>query len=102
MSEGWRIVIAPEAAMDLQSIHAWIANDSLDNASSVVSQILDAIAGLSILPHRTVYQRTGKGLQAPVRVLPTGSYLILFRVDDRDHVVNILTIRHSARRRRRF
>lgn len=102
MADVWRIVIAPEAATDLESIHAWISRDSPDNASAVVAEMLDAIAGLAILPHRTVYQRTGKRLQTPVRVLPVGSYLILFRVDDRERAVNILTIRHAARRRRRF
>jgi len=61
MPQDYRIIISPEASADLDAIHAYIAQDSSDNAAKMVQCILTAIERLKVVPHRTVFlQRSGK------------------------------------------
>ena len=101
--EAYRSIISPEAAADLAALHAYIGQDSEDNAAKMVERILAAIETLKALPHRTVLPRQSRNTRHAVRTLPVKPYVIYFRVLDDDRVVRVLTIRHGARRRpRRF
>jgi plasmid stabilization system protein ParE len=102
MEQRWRIVMSPESGGDLEAIYQRIARDSALNAQQMCKRILEAIEGLAILPFRAVYQRTSKKLNMPVRALPVPPFVIYFRVVEAENIVNILTIRHGARRRKRF
>jgi plasmid stabilization system protein ParE len=102
MAATYRIIIAPEAAADLQAIYEYVAKDSPDSAARLVSRILNAIERLAILPHRNIVQHQSRRLRHPVRSLPVRPYVAFFRVIDNDAVVRILTVRHGARRRPRF
>lgn len=98
MSEPYRIVVSPEASDDLQSLYAFIAQDSPGNADRMVDRILLAIETLKSFPHRTVVEHTSPRLRHPVRSLPVRPYVVYFRVVDEERIVRILTIRHGARR----
>ena len=103
MADAYRFIISPEASENLQSINAYIALDSPQNAARMVERILAAIETLGILPHRTVLERQSRKVKHPVRSLPVKPYMVYFRVLDEEQTIRILTIRHGARRRpRRF
>jgi len=70
---------------------------------TMVEQILAAIENLKLAPNRTVYQQKNRKLDRPVRSLPVSPYVIYFHVIDGERIVQILAIRHGARRKpRRF
>jgi plasmid stabilization system protein ParE len=52
--ETYRIILSPEAYSDLDQIYQYIAHDSEKNAAAMISQILDAIDALAIVPHHNV------------------------------------------------
>lgn len=97
----YRVIITPRAEGDLEGIHRYIAQDSPDNATGMITRILDAFEPLKLFPHRTVAERRRPGLRHPVRTLPVPPYIIYFRVLDEDRVVRILHVRHGARQRPR-
>ncbi len=103
MPVSYRVIISPEASADLQSIHAFIAQDSPHHAAKLIERILAAIETLKTFPHHTLVPHASPKLKHPVRSLPVRPYLIYFRALDDEQVVRVLTIRHGARRpRRRF
>jgi plasmid stabilization system protein ParE len=103
MSDLYEVRISKKASADLDAIHAFIANDSPSNAATMIAQLVDAFDKLTHSPHRSLFRRESKKAADAVRTLPVDPYVIYFRVLDSHRVVNILTIRHGARRRpRRF
>jgi plasmid stabilization system protein ParE len=103
MPPTYRVILSPEAAADLEAIHAYISQDSPDNAAKMVGRILDGIAKLEVFPRHTVVERQSKKIKHPVRSLPVRPYIVYFRVLEEQKAVIILTVRHGARRRpRRF
>lgn len=97
----YRIVMTPRASRDLQRVYDFIYSKSPAGAESMQQQILDEIARLKDSPHRNVVQtRAGA---ASVRSAVADPYVNFFSVIDRDLEVNILRIRHGARKQlRRF
>jgi toxin ParE1/3/4 len=103
MPDAYRLIISPEASENLNALHAFIAEDSPQNAARMVERILTSIDNLKIFPHRTVLERQSRKVTHPVRSLPVKPYVVYFRVLDDEKAIRILTIRHGARRRaRRF
>jgi plasmid stabilization system protein ParE len=101
MHELYRIIISPEASADLESIHAYIAQDSPAGAARMVERILAAIDTLKSFPHRTLAEHVSARLRGPVRSLSVRPYVVYFRTLEDERVVRILTVRHGARRRPR-
>jgi plasmid stabilization system protein ParE len=99
----YRILFSARAAADLASIHQYIEQDSPQNATSVAAELVDAIDGLELLPHRyAVYQGRGSPGRE-VRRMPVPPFLIYYRVDDAKGSVGVITIRHGKQRQpRRF
>ena len=95
----FRIVMSPEAAADIENIHAYISQDSPQNAATMVGRILDSIARLETFPHHNLVEHRSRKIKHPVRSLPVRPYLVYFRVLDSEQVVRILSVRHGARRR---
>jgi toxin ParE1/3/4 len=99
MTGQYRVRLTPQALSDLEEIHSYIAQDSPQNASSMLARILDAIDTLEMFPHRTVVERQSAALKYPVRSLPAKPYVIYFRVIEDKKIVVVRHIRHGARRR---
>jgi plasmid stabilization system protein ParE len=101
--ETFRIIIQPRASRDLDSIHAYIAKDSEQNAAGMVLKLLEAIDHLSISPGHTVARGQGSRLRHPAHYVTVWPYVVYYRVHHEDRVVSVTHIRHGARRRpRRF
>ena len=97
----YRIIISPQAAADIQSIHDYISIDSPNHAAQMVGRILAGMESLRTVPHRPIFEHGKPNLKHPVRSLPVNPYVIYFRVIQTEQVVLIQTIRHSARRQPR-
>jgi plasmid stabilization system protein ParE len=82
----------------LQEIFEYIEQHSPQNAAEMIERLLDAIDSLEMFPHRfKVVQNTDEA-EAEVRSMPVKPFLVRYHVDDADHVVTILSVRHGARR----
>jgi plasmid stabilization system protein ParE len=103
MAPSYHVIISPRAASDLGDIHANVELDSPQNARSILSELIDAIDSLQHLPRR---YRAVQGRRRPskaVRRMPVPPYLIYYRIEERKQSVEIITVRHGARRQpRRF
>jgi plasmid stabilization system protein ParE len=95
----YRLILSKRVASDLDAIFNRIAKDSPPNASAFVGRILDAFSGLRIFPHRTVVEGQSPKARNPVRSLAVDSYIVFFRVLDKQEAVRILQVRHGARQR---
>jgi plasmid stabilization system protein ParE len=96
MEDRYRIVLPSRVANELEKIFDYIHQDSPQNATEMIARILRAIEGLKAFPYRNV---AGARSKAPVRSLPVQSYIIFFRVLGEEGVVEILQVRHGARKR---
>lgn len=99
MPDAFRIILAPQAAADIEAIHDYIAQDSPANAALLVERILDAISRLAETPGRSVAMGRSSREKTPVRSVVVRPYVIFFRAISDQKVVRVLTIRHAARRR---
>jgi toxin ParE1/3/4 len=96
-----RILIQPRAMADLAEIHSYISNDSTENAKRFIARLITSVDSLAEFPLRyPVYQGHHQPSEA-VRRMPVKNYLVYYRV--KNNTVDIITIRHGARRQpRRF
>src|SRR5947208_17053295 len=103
MAHAYEIRLMPEAARDLQQIFDYVEKDSPQHAPAIVKRILDAIDSLQQLPRRCKVHRSSRTPRRVVRSMSVPPYIIYYRVYDQDQVVEVLTVRHGARRQpRRF
>ena len=101
MPSRYRVILSPRATADLHSIHAYIAQDSPQNAASFLSELVEAIDSLDLLPSRYRVYSGSRRPAAAVRRMPVPPYLIYYRVDEARSVVDIVTVRHGKRRQPR-
>ena len=101
MPDHYRVTITPRACSDLEDIHQYIVKDSPQNASTMVEQLIGAIDGLEILPHRNVVYAGEPRPSEAVRRMPVPPFLIYYRVNDMNLTVDVITIRHGKRRQPR-
>ena len=99
MAERYRVIIEPRASEDLISIFTFIQKDSPQNAASVAQMLFDAIDSLEIFPRRYKVHRWRRNPRRVVRSMPVAPFVIYYRVLERKHVVQVLTVRHGARER---
>ena len=86
----------PEAAIDLEEIWDFIANDSTDAADRVITDILDTIEGLAPFPQQG-YRRPDLTAR-PLRFTNTRNYLIAYAADENPlWVVAVIHGRRSPR-----
>jgi plasmid stabilization system protein ParE len=99
----YRVVIVPHASAELVRIFEYIERDSPQNAQSVIAELFGAIDSLDGLPYRCEVHRSNKNPERIVRSMVVRPFIIYYRVIERDHVVEVQTVRHGARRQpRRF
>jgi plasmid stabilization system protein ParE len=82
---------------DLVQIYKFIAADAPENAADFIGRIIAAIDSLTSLPGRHSVMKFNRQTGAPFRTIIVDPCIIYDRIsDDRD--VQVLTIRHGARR----
>src|SRR5215204_1545054 len=103
MPPAYRLIILPEAAASLEEIFTYIEQSSPQNATAVARSLVAAIDSLEHFPHRF---RVHQSRRDPVRVVRSMSvppFIVYYRIIERNQAVEIMLIRHGARRQpRRF
>ena len=101
MPDTYRIIILPEAADNLESIHTHIELDSPQNAVAVSRKLLEAVDSLELFPHRYKAHTSSKNPDRVVHSMPVPPFIIYYRVIEHNLAVEVMTIRHGARRQPR-
>ena len=101
MPDTHRVILTPEALLDLESIAEYIRQHSPQNAATVAETILEAIDSLGLMPAR--FRRVGKSRKrgSPIHAMVVRPFIVYFRVEDPPGTVPILTVRHGKRRQPR-
>jgi len=103
MAGQYRVIMLPEASTDLTGIFDYIERESPQNATAVARKLVDAIDSLERFPHRCRVHVSNRNPERVVRSMPVSPFVVYYRVIERNTAVEILTIRHGARRQpRRF
>jgi len=91
----YKIVFSPEAIKNLREITARIAQDSPERAESFGNELIDCVEVLRRFPEiGSVYS------QKPLRrKLVSFPYLIVYRIESKASVVEIITFLHGSRLR---
>jgi len=93
---GWKIIFAPQALEELESIVRFIAQDDPTAAVRFGDYLVDRAELLANFPELgTPYRK-----RANVRRLLCKSYYIYYRVRQKEQVIEIMDYWHSARRER--
>jgi plasmid stabilization system protein ParE len=91
---GWKVIFAPQALEELEQIVRFIAQDDSEAAIRFGDYLVNRAESLTNFPELgTPYRR-----RANVRRLLCKSYYIYYRVDRKEHVIEIMDYWHSARR----
>ena len=92
----WEVIFSARSRNDLEQIITYIARDDPAAAERFGSKLIAQAESLADAPE------IGPRLpQKPsTRFFPVGSYLIIYRPDEKRHTVRILRFWHAARRTR--
>ncbi len=103
MTERYSVKVMPEASTDLTGIFDYIEPESPQNAPSVIETLFTAVDSLDHLPHRYKVHRSNRNPDRVVRSMVVAPFIVYYRIFESQRIVEILTIRHGARRQpRRF
>jgi toxin ParE1/3/4 len=90
------VIIHEAASADLDRIFEWIAKDSPSAAAKVIARIHEKIGLLEL----DALARMGRpGRAKGTRELVEAPYIIVYKVDDRQRLVSVISIVHGARDR---
>jgi len=88
----------PEASQDLFKIVDVIQLESPGNATKVAEDLFGAVDSLALLPHRFRIHKSTSLPTRIVRAMRMPPFIIYYRIRAEERWVEILTIRHGARR----
>jgi plasmid stabilization system protein ParE len=91
-----KVILRDSALDDMEQIYAWISNDNPPLAAEMVARIRDRI---SLLEIDALAHMGRPGLVAGTRELIEYPYIIVYRVTDQRHEVEVLAIFHGAQDR---
>ena len=92
-----KLVYTCKAEDDLDSIFAYIAEDSPTNAFNYIDKMQSAIENLIISPCMGVSCKA-KGIDRDCRLLIFEKYLIFYQLDEDDSEITILRILHGSKK----
>ena len=93
----YKVSLTERAMRDLDSIYIYIAETVIEpkTASELISEIESGIFSLDQMPHRCLGRRTGVYANRGYRQLFVNNYTILYRIDEEEKRVIVVTVRHS-------
>lgn len=101
MPDAHRVIVLPQALADLDNIIEYIKQNSPQNALAVFDRLWQATQSLSEFPARFAMHQNPRDPAKAVRGMPVGSFIVYYRVDEKNLTVRILSIRDGRRRRPR-
>jgi plasmid stabilization system protein ParE len=90
--------IMPRAAKDLSEIVGFLITDSENHGRDVAIEIITAIDSLDCFPLRCRIHKSSREPGRVVRSMLVEPYLVYYRVLASRNCVEVLTVRHGARR----
>ncbi|NLX15101.1 MAG: type II toxin-antitoxin system RelE/ParE family toxin [Phycisphaerales bacterium] len=97
MPDSFRVIISPRALSDIEGIYRYIANDSPRNARAILRRLMSAIDSLELFPYRNEVYQGRRPISETVRRMPVNPFILYYRVNDEQGVVDVITIRHGKR-----
>lgn len=100
MAEQYTVKLMSRALRDLDHIYQYIAETLLEpgTALELVDEIEREILSLQQFPNRCAVRRTGVYANKGYRQLFVKNYTVVFRVNEAEKAVIIITVRYSASR----
>ena len=95
----YQVKITPQAFRDIDMIYDYIARHLLEpgTANNLVDEIEAGIFSLEEMPNRGAPRRIGNYANKGYRQLFIKNYTIVYRVDDTEKQVIIVTVKYSGR-----
>ena len=95
----YKVKINPKAIRELDSIYQYIANEKLapENAKGQVDRIKKAILNLDTFPQSHQERNEGRYALKGYRQLLIDNYIIIFRIDEINKFVYVVTIQYQGR-----
>ena len=90
--------LTDRALRDMEAIHELIEADESESASAWFRQLADAIYSLERFPERGTPVPESRKLRQLLFGKKPNIYRIIFAVDKRNRVANVLHIRHGVRK----
>ena len=93
----YSVKLMSHAQRDLDGIYAYIAQTLLEpgTALALVERIEKEILSLDQMPYRYPMRRTGAYANCGYRQLFVGNYTVIYRVDEAQKQVIVVTVRYS-------
>ena len=89
----YQIILSPGSIASLEAVTAWIAKDNPSVAERIGNELLDRIALLEKFPKAGSVYAANKYW----RKLVSRPYVIIYRINTKLHLIEVLAFRHSAR-----
>lgn len=98
MAEAYRVMLTSRALSDLDGIYSYIAEvlQQPGTASSLVDDLEQQILSLEQFPYRCPLRTVGVYAGKGYRQLFVRNYTVVFRVNEAEKTVIVLTVRYSA------
>ena len=98
MAERYQVKLMSRALRDLDNIYKYIAETLLEKntALKLVDEIENEILSLEQFPHRCALRRVGAYANKGYRQLFVKNYTVIFRVNEAEKTVIVVTVRYSA------
>lgn len=95
----YKVKINPRAIRELDSIYEYIAMEKLapENAKGQVDRIKRAILDLDIFPQSHQERNEGRYAGKGYRQLLIDNYIAIFRIDETNKIVYVVTIQYQGR-----
>ena len=95
----YKVKINPQAIRELDSIYEYIANERVapENAKGQVHRIKKAILSLDTFPQSHQERNEGRFAGKGYRQLLIDNYIAIFRVDEAQKTVYVVTIQYQGR-----
>lgn len=97
MNDKYTVQLLPRAYRDLDGIYEYIAEPLTEPgiAAKLVDSLEEAIFGLESMPKRGALRKTGAYANRGYRQLFVGNFTVLYRVEEANKRVLVVTVRYS-------
>lgn len=95
----YKVKLNPQAIRELDSIYKYIAKEKLapENATGQVNRIKKSILNLSTFPQSHQERNEGRYAGKGYRQLLIDNYIVIFRIDEANRIVYVVTIQYQRR-----
>lgn len=95
----YKVKVNPRAIRELDHIYGYIANEKLapENAKRQVDRIKKAVLNLDTFPQSHQERNEGRYAGKGYRQLVIDNYIIIFRIDELNKIVYVVTIQYQGR-----